>query len=118
MSKKRDFNLYLKDILDSIKRIEKYTKGLDVNDFHNNDMINDAVVRNLEIIGEAAKNFPAELRRHAPEIPWKKIIGFRNIVVHEYFAVDLSNVWFIVTQQLPILKTQIRSLQKEIKLNH
>lgn len=72
MSNKRDFNLYLKDILDSIKRIEKYTKELNKNDFYNNDMINDAVVRKLEIIGEAAKNFPTDLRKQAPAIPWKK----------------------------------------------
>jgi uncharacterized protein with HEPN domain len=74
-----------------------------------------AVIKFYEIIGEAAKNIPAEIRKLAPDIPWKNIIGFRNIVIHKYFSIDLENVWFITKKQLPALKTQIKALLKAIK---
>jgi uncharacterized protein with HEPN domain len=111
---KRDYNLFLGDILDCIKRIEKYTKDYTQKRLAGNEMVADAVVRNLEIIGEAAKNIPADLRKLSPEIPWKKIIGFRNIVIHEYFRVDLSTTWIIIKKQLPVLKKQISVMMKEL----
>lgn len=114
---KRDYNLFLQDILDCIKRIEKYTKGYTQKGLEVNELVADAVVRNLEIIGEAARNIPVDLRKLSPEIPWKKIIGFRNIVIHEYFRVDLSNTWIIVKKQLPGLKKQINAMIKELNSN-
>jgi len=115
---KRDYRFYLKDILGCIERIEKYTKRIPFDKFQRNDMVVDGVVRNLEIIGEAAKNIPRELRKLAPEIPWKKIVGFRNILVHEYYNVELENTWHIVNKQLPILKKQVKDLLKEIKTSN
>ncbi len=113
---KRDFKLFLSDILESIKRIEEYTSGLTFEDFENNTIVSDAVVRNLEIIGEAAKNIPSEIAQGYP-IPWKKIIGFRNIVIHAYFTVDLKNVWYIIKEQLPELKISIEIMMKGILKN-
>lgn len=112
---KREYKLFLLDILECIKRIEKYTDGFTQKKLEGNELVADAVIRNLEIIGEAAKNIPADLRKQSPEIPWKKIIGFRNIVIHEYFKVDLSNTWTIIDIQLPVLKPQIKELLKRIK---
>ncbi len=80
---KRDVRLFLYDILECIEKIEKYTKDMDFDDFVKNDLVVDAVIRNLEIIGEALKNIPEDFRSKYPDIPWKKIGGFRNIVIHE-----------------------------------
>jgi len=77
---KREYKLFLDDILECIKRIEKYTEGYTQKKLENNELVADAIIRNLEIIGEAAKNLPAELRKQSPEIPWKKIIGFNCLV--------------------------------------
>jgi uncharacterized protein with HEPN domain len=112
---KRDYTLFLLDILECIERIEKYTIRTSLKQFLKNEQIIDGVVRNLEIIGEAAKNIPRDIRNQAPEIPWKKIVGFRNILVHEYYNVDLENTWYIIDKQLPALKKQTRVLLKKIK---
>ena len=80
---KRDVRLFLYDILECIEKIEKYTKDMDFDDFVKNDLVVDAVIRNLEIIGEAVKNIPEDFRSKYPDIPWKKIVGFRNIVIHK-----------------------------------
>jgi uncharacterized protein with HEPN domain len=112
---KRDYTLFLIDILECIERIEKYTNKISLKQFLKNDQAIDSVVRNLEIIGEAAKNIPRDIRKQAPGIPWKKIVGFRNILVHEYYNVDLDNTWHIIDKQLPVLKKQGHVLLKEIK---
>ncbi|MCK4463355.1 MAG: DUF86 domain-containing protein [Candidatus Omnitrophica bacterium] len=108
----RDYNLYIEDILTATKSIEKYTKGLNFLDFKKNNLIIDAVVRNLEIIGEAAKNIPPNLRNKAPQIEWKKICGLRDILAHEYFGVDVEVVWDILKNKLPDLKKKIKTLRR------
>jgi Uncharacterized conserved protein, COG2361 len=74
----------------------------------------DAVVRNLEIIGEAARQIPSEVRERYPEVPWRRVIGLRNVVVHEYFAVDVEIVWTVVRQSLPELKEALRRMMAEL----
>ena len=109
---KRDWGILLEDILEAIRKIEKYTKNLSRDDFIKNSMVADAVVRNLEIIGEASKNIPAEVQKNLPHIPWKKLSGIRNRIVHEYFGVDLSIIWFIIENELAQLK---QTILKELK---
>jgi len=111
---KRDYRLFLQDILESIERIEEYTEGYDFETFTKDRKTVDAVLRNLEIIGEAAKHIPENIRMQHPEIPWKRVIGLRNVVIHHYFGVDLSIVWVIIKKQLPELKNAVISLLEEI----
>jgi len=101
---KRDWKLLFEDILESIDKIEKYTKGISYDDFLSNYLIIDAVVRNIEIIGEASKNIPTEIQNSFKDVPWKKLKGIRNRIVHEYFQVDVSIIWFIVKNELSPLK--------------
>lgn len=100
----RDHRLYLDDILESIGRIFLYIEGMDFEKFSADQKTTDAVVRNLEIIGEAAKNLPDSFKESLPEAEWKKIIGMRNILAHEYFGVNNQIVWDILQTKLEPLK--------------
>ncbi|MFA4843644.1 MAG: DUF86 domain-containing protein [Candidatus Margulisiibacteriota bacterium] len=104
----RNYRLLLKDILTAIKRIEKYTKGLTLIKFSENDLVLDAAVRNLEVIGEASKNLPDEVKAKYKDIEWKKIAGLRNIIAHEYFGIDVVIVWDIIKTKLPELKKALK----------
>jgi len=106
----RDYNLYLDDIVEAAKRSEKYTKSLTLEELKKDTLILDGVVRNLEIIGEAAKNIPIQIKEKYPEIEWKKIAGLRDILAHGYFGIDVEVVWDIVKNKLPILKTQVNRI--------
>ena len=108
----RDETAYLRHILDSISKIERYTKG-GRKRFLADTMIQDAVIRNLEIVGEAARNLSAGYRRRHPELPWPKIVALRNVLAHEYFGVDLDIVWEVVRRRLPPLKRAIAAMLKE-----
>lgn len=107
---KRDVSLFFGDILEAIERISNYTDGVSQEEFCNDQKTIDAVVRNIEIIGEAAANIPDELRYSNSHIPWKKIVGARNIVIHKYFGVDTNILWNIIKKQLPPLKSQISEI--------
>lgn len=111
----RSYRLYLNDILDSIKKIENYTGDLSYKDFIENDMIRDAVLRNLEVIGEAAKSIPDEVRDQYPDVPWRRIVGLRNIVIHEYFGVDFENIWKIIKDNIPEVKPYIEQISNKLK---
>jgi uncharacterized protein with HEPN domain len=89
----RSHNLYLTYISESIEKILEYTKEIDFENFIENSMVFDAVVRNFEIIGEAAKNIPESIKSKFPHIPWTDMVGMRNILIHGYFGVDYSIVW-------------------------
>ena len=86
--KKRTVKLFLEDINEFILLIEKYIEGLDYKKFSKNQMVIDAVLRNLELIGEASKKIPEEIQNKYPQIPWKKMYGLRNLIAHEYFGID------------------------------
>jgi uncharacterized protein with HEPN domain len=105
----KDQIAYLEHIRDAIRRIEKYTAdGEDA--FFADEMKQDAVVRNLEIMGQAAKNLSLEFKGGHPEVPWKQMAGTRDKIIHEYFGVNWDLVWDIVERELPPLKRQIESL--------
>lgn len=106
----KDALLYIEDILEAIRKIERYTAGLSLESFAAEEMVVDAVVRNLEIIGEAAKGIPPALTKQHPEAEWKKIIGLRDILIHAYFGVDLDIVWDIVVHKLPSLKETVQRM--------
>lgn len=111
---KRD-NAYLQHILDAISNIEKFIKGLTKEDFLDNVEKQYAVLRGLEIIGEAAKNISRELKKKYPHIPWREIAGMRDKLIHQYFGVNLDLVWETVKTKLPELKDQISKVLKETK---
>lgn len=106
----KDDALFLRHILDAIELIDEYVKGVTRPWFVQNRMLRDAVMRQLEIIGEAARNVSGELREAHPDIEWGQIIGMRNRLIHAYFQVDIELVWEIVTTDLPLLKMQIETI--------
>jgi len=97
----RDYKLYLDDILEAIRRIKEYTANMSFESFAENRLVIDAVIRNLEIIGESCRALSKEIRTKYPEVEWRKIVGLRNILIHQYFGVDLKLVWDIVKNKLP-----------------
>lgn len=113
---KRDVRLFVSDILESIEKIQKWTQDMSYEKFSQDALIQDAVVRNLEIIGEAAKNIPENLRLQHTEIPWKRVAGFRNIAIHDYFGVDLETVWKIATQGIAEIKPHLQTIIKGLPL--
>ena len=104
---KRNIKLYLQDIWESTLAIEEYTQNLAEDKFYSNRQVQDAVVRRLEIIGEAVKNIDDDFRNKYTQIPWKKIAGMRDIIAHEYFGVKLERVWDVVRKDLPDIKQQM-----------
>ena len=105
---KRTNYIFLSDILKSIDYIEVFTRGFDLNRFLDAEMEQFAVVRNLEIIGEAAHAVNEEFKVSHPNIPWRSIHAFRNIIVHEYFDVDMEAVWNVIVKDLPQLKSAVK----------
>ena len=108
----RDSKVYLEDILEAIARIRRYTSGLSREAFAGDERTLDAVVRNLEVIGEAVKRLPADVRSHAPAVEWQKIAGLRDILIHQYFGIDIEILWDIVENKLPGLEAAVRSLAR------
>ncbi len=111
---KKDPKIFLKHILESIEAIESHARNISKENFLDNIKTQDAVVRRLEIIGEAAKNLPDSLKNKYSKIPWKKISSTRDILIHEYFGVNEKLVWRIVKNDIPKLKKQIARLLQEI----
>ena len=110
MKKERDVRLYLDDILEAIEKIEKYTDGLDFEQFRKDDKTGDAVIRNFSVIGEAVKNISPDIRKRYPNIPWKVIAGMRDKLVHEYFGIKYDVVWETIELRLPSLRSAIKKI--------
>ena len=111
----RSVVLLVRDMLTAVDKVGRYTRGMDAASFAADEVIVDAVIRNLEVLGEAARNVPGEVRDAHPEIPWKRMVGFRNIVAHVYFGVDLENVWKIVSENVPPVRPALEGLLEELE---
>lgn len=103
----KDDTVYKKHILDAIEKIEGYVHDVEKDVFMHDFLIQDGVVRELEIIGEAAKSFSPEFKEKTPAIPWREVVGMRNKLIHEYFEVDLDAVWKTVEEDVPFLKNEL-----------
>ena len=113
---KRTFDLYLKDILEAIRRIQEYIGSMDCEELSENMITLDAVMRNMEIIGEAAAQLQKEIKDKYKEVPWREIQDFRIIVAHHYWKVNLQRIWDIIENKLDSLKQQVDDiLEKEKK---
>jgi uncharacterized protein with HEPN domain len=97
----RDFQVYVEDIIEAINSIDEYTKGLTYEDFAADKKTVDAVIRNLEVIGEATKHIPLTVRHEYPKVPWKDMAGMRDKLIHGYFGVQLNMVWKTIKERLP-----------------
>jgi len=106
----RDYKIYLDDILTAINKIEKYLNDYSFERFMFDEEKIDAVIRNLEIIGEAVKNIPADIKQKNHTLEWKKVAGLRDILIHEYFGVDKEVLWDIIKNKLPELKSKISTI--------
>lgn len=112
---KKELLVYVEDILESIGKIEEYTTGITLEEFCNNTEHQDAVMRRLEIIGEAVKHLPSDLKERYPDIPWKQIAGMRDVLIHEYAGVSLERVWKVITDDLQPLKHTVSEMRRHMR---
>lgn len=115
---KRNYKLFVKDILDAIDKIEEFIGNMEYGEFIQDDKTSTAVVKKIEIIGEAIKNIPRDVRVKHNAIPWKDIVGMRNKITHNYFKIDYEIVWNVVKEKLPALKIQVEQVLKEMDEKH
>ncbi len=113
--KKRDFGDYLQDILTSVREINEFTDGMNYDEFTEDKKTVNAVIRSLEVLGEAAKKIPHEIRLKHPDVPWRRMAGMRDKLIHEYFGVDLEKVWLVIKEELHSVAPLIQQILKETK---
>jgi uncharacterized protein with HEPN domain len=111
---KRDDSVYLRHILDAMARISEYLRDVDEVGFGQTTLIQDGVIRQLEIIGEAVKRVPPKLRERYAHIPWKDMAGMRDKLIHDYFGVDLEAVWMAASEDIPRLKGEVQRILDDV----
>lgn len=112
---KKDPEIFLEHILESIDLIQDYTAHKTITDFIKSVQLQDSIIRRIEIIGEAVKNLPDDVKNNYPEVPWKKIAGMRDVLIHEYFGIDLELTWQVVQKDIPDLKRKIMKIKHDLK---
>jgi uncharacterized protein with HEPN domain len=115
MKSKHEYTDYLEDILDAVAKAKQFVKDVDFEAFRANEEKVFAVIRALEIIGEAAKNIPKSIRGRYTEIPWEDIVGMRNKVIHDYFGVDIEVIWKTLHEDLPPLQATVTKILEDLK---
>lgn len=114
MKRSRDPRPYLDDIMDCIERLHRYTEGMTLTSFRENEMVQDAVIRRLEVIGEAVGYLPDDLKSRYSHVPWRDIKDMRNRLIHDYGHVDSDLVWAVVRKNIPALEVEIRRILNEL----
>ncbi|HIH42873.1 TPA: DUF86 domain-containing protein [Candidatus Woesearchaeota archaeon] len=112
---KKNSVVFLQHILDNIQKVESFSKNISRQELTKNLQKQYAIVRAIEIIGEAARNIPADVKKRYPEISWNEIVGTRDVLIHHYFGVDLNIVWDIIKKNLPVLKEQIKKIKSDLE---
>ena len=107
----KDDLAYIEHILDCIRKIKEFSEGLSFKEFSGNELVQDAIIRNIEIIGEASKKISSDTKQIYFEIPWKEISGMRDKLIHDYLGVDVEVVWRTIKEDIPILERQIREIE-------
>ncbi len=111
---KRDILLYIQDIIRSMEAIEQFVEGMDLDQFIHDDRTSSAVIRKFEIIGEASKYIPNDIRNQFPLIPWKDMAGMRDVLIHAYFGIDHQLVWDSVKKEIPGMKTLLKTMLADL----
>lgn len=110
----RDYKDYLKDIVEAIEKTQSFTSNIDYDSFIKDDKTIFAVIRALEVVGEALKGVSEDIRKLNPDIPWKDMAGMRDVLIHDYFGVDYETVWLTVKEKIPEILPLIKNLLKEM----
>ena len=110
----RDESVYLRHVIDASERISEYLKGVTRTRFESSHLLQDGIIRQLEIIGEAIKRVSTDLRVGYPEIPWQDIAGMRDKLIHDYFGVDLETVWITARDDIPVVKQQMERILRDL----
>jgi uncharacterized protein with HEPN domain len=112
---KRNVEIYIKDIIEYMERAENHIKNFQLDQFLKDDKTCDAVIRCIEVIGEATKNIPEEIRISYPSISWRDLAGMRDKIIHSYFTVDFETVWLVVKEDIPRLKPMVKKVLEKME---